>query len=93
MTKGDVMVFALMINLTESCDITKYEDLSITNAKLGVKKDDVFHRFVSVIFFRLDKSVMVVGVSIPVMGPLGLDRKMLDALTEGTEAWVLPYSV
>ena len=43
MTKGDVMVFALMINLTESCDITNYEDLSITNAKLGVKKDDVFH--------------------------------------------------
>ena len=45
------------------------------------------------IFFRLDESVMVVGVSIPVMGSLDFDRKMRDALTEGTEAWVLPYSV
>lgn len=70
--KGDVMVFVLMINLMEFCDIMKYEDFFIINVKFGVKKDDVFYWFVLVVFFRFDELVMVVGVSILVMGFLVL---------------------
>lgn len=91
--KGDVMVFVLMINLMEFCDIMKYEDFFIINVKFGVKKDDVFYWFVLVVFFRFDELVMVVGVSILVMGFFGFDCKMFDVLIEGIEVWVLLYFV